>query len=222
MRIISYFVWGCLVFLSIVIIWTFLGDSVADQIHTFGLIFQLLGVISVTFELVRLEKLKKYAKVLDKAYEQGVDLLLYQPLISTDESPKQYTLKVAIKLTIFSMTNLVIYYAIQYFDISNLAFILLLFGLPLFYLYVWAWSYLINIAFNLTKHKTPQLFKQLFELFDYGFSMIAVMFLLLIFIPVRDFTALLTKFSIADRIALITLPLIFIGTALQLSAALLP
>lgn len=222
MRIVSYFVWCCLVFWGIVIIWKFLGDSVAEQIQTLGLILQLLGVISVTFELIRLEKIKNYAKALDKAYEQGVDLLLYQPLISTDESPKQYTLKVAIKLTIFSITNLVVYFAIQYFEIKNLAFILLLFGLPLFYLYVWAWSYLINIAFNLTRHKTPHSFKQLFELFDYGFSMIAVMFLLLIFIPVRDFTALLTRFSVVDRIALITLPLFFFGTALQLSAALLP
>jgi hypothetical protein len=48
------------------------------------------------------------------------------------------------------------------------------------------------------------------------------MFLLLIFIPLRDFIAMLSKFSIADRIALITLPLFFIGTALQLSAALIP
>jgi hypothetical protein len=48
------------------------------------------------------------------------------------------------------------------------------------------------------------------------------MALLLIFIPVRDFTALLAKFSITERIALITQPLIFSGTALQLTAALLP
>lgn len=222
MRIISYAVWVFLAFVSIITIWRFLGNSITDQIHTFGLILQLLGVISVTFELVKLEKIKKYAKALDNAYEQGVDLLLYQPLISTDETPKQYTLKVAFKLIIFSFINLVVYFACLYLDINNLAFFLLLFGLPLIYLYVWAWSYLINIAFNLTRHKTPKLFKQLFELFDYGFSLIAVMFLLLVFIPLRDFIAMLSKFSIADRIAMITLPLFFVGTALQLSAALIP
>lgn len=221
LRIFSYLLWIAFTLFCINLVWMFFGNTLSKQVHTFGLILQLTGVISVVFCLLRNEKLAGYAGALDNTIEQGIDTLLLQPLVASEGHIKSTWIIVFIKLLLFSACNLAVYFSTKYLEIKSIWLIVILFGMLLIYIYIWAWSFLIILIFRLLERKEPALLGKIYEMSDYGFSMIAVIIFLMVFIPIRDFTSWLSKTTIVEKIAALTLPLIFLGTAFQLIAAFL-
>jgi len=221
LRIFSYLLWIVLISIFINIAWSYLGTTLSQQIHTLGLIIQLLGIVSASFSVMSSQKLAKYAGILDDAIEQGIDTLMLQPLVSHAEHPQSYSIIVSIKLLIFSICNLTVYLATQYLEIDSLWLFILLFGLLLLYLYIWAWSFLIILVFRVLHKNEPAFLGKIFETSDYGLSMIAVIVFLLFFVSVSDLMTWLSKAKTTEKIAGITLPLILAGTVLQLLAAFL-
>ena len=221
LRIFSYLLWIAFILVCINIIWGYLGNTLSKQVHTFGLIIQLLGIISVVFLLMRKARLKRYASALENTIELGIDTLLLQPLVSHDEHLKSTSTIVFIKLFLFSACNLAVYLSAKYLNIESVLLFVLLFGMLLVYIYIWAWSFLIIIVFRLLGRKEPGLLGRVYELSDYGLSMMAVIIFLIVLIPIRDFMSWLSKTKIVDMIAMLTLPLILAGTVFQLLAAFL-
>ena len=221
LRIFSYLLWTAFILICINIVWGYLGETLSKQVHTFGLIIQLVGIISVIFILLRNERLARYASVLEDIIEQCIDTLLLQPLAPHDEHIKSTSIIVLIKLLIFSLCNLGIYLSSKYLAIESGILFVLLFGMVLLYIYIWAWSFLIVIVFRLMGRKEPASLGKLFELSDYGLSMVAMTIFLIVFVPIRDFITWQSKTSKIDKIAILTLPLIFLGTVFQLIAAFL-
>ena len=71
LQIFSYLLWIAFILVCINFAWPFFGTTLSKQVHTFGLIAQLLGIISVVFLLINKEKLIRYATTLDDTMEQG-------------------------------------------------------------------------------------------------------------------------------------------------------
>ena len=221
LRIFSYLLWIAFTLICINIVWKYLGNSLSKQVNTFGLVIQLIGIISVVFLLMGKERLTRYANALENTIEQGIDTLLLQPLVSSDEHLKSYSIIVFIKLLLFSACNVAIYLSSIYLEIDSFLLFVLLFGMLILYLYIWAWSFLLIIIFRLFHRREPGILGRIYEMSDYGLSMIAVIIFLIVFIPIRDFISWLSRTTIVDRIAILTLPLIFIGTVFQLLATFL-
>jgi len=221
LRIFSYLLWIAFTLICINIVWKYLGSSLSKQVHTFGLVIQLIGIISVVFLLMGKEKLARYANALENTIEQGIDTLLLQPLVSSDEHLKSYSIIVFIKLLLFSACNVAIYLSSIYLEIDSFLLFVLLFGMLILYLYIWAWSFLLIIIFRLFYRREPGILGRIYEMSDYGLSMIAVIIFLIVFIPIRDFISWLSRTTIVDQITILTLPLIFIGTVFQLLATFL-
>ena len=221
LRIFSYLLWIAFLLILINFLWGYLGETLSAQVHTFGLIIQLVGIISVVFVLQRNERLATSANALEDLIEQCIDTLLLQPLAPHDEHIKSTSIIVFIKLLIFSLCNLGIYLSAKYLAIESGVLFILLFGMVLLYIYVWAWSFLIVIVFRLMGRREPIGLGKLFELSDYGLSMVAMTVFLIVFVPIRDFSTWLSKISKIEKVAIITLPLIFLGTVFQLIAAFL-
>lgn len=221
LRIFSYLLWIAFTLVLINIAWVYLGNSLSNQVNTFGLIVQLLGVISVIFVIIPKERFARSASALENTIEQGIDTLLLQPFVSNEEHLKSTSIIILIKLFLFSACNLAVYLSANYLEIESVWLFVLLFGMLLIYIYIWAWSFLIILIFRLFQKQEPKLFARVYELSDYGLSMISVMIFLIAFIPIRDFTSWLSKTTIVDKIAVMTLPLILGGTIFQLIAAFL-
>ena len=221
LRIFSYLLWIAFTLICIIIVWKYLGNSLSKQVHTFGLVIQLIGIISVVFLLMGKARLARYANALENTIEQGIDTLLLQPLVSSDEHLKSHSFIVIIKLLLFSACNVAIFLSSIYLEIDNILLFVLLFGMLILYLYIWAWSFLLIIIFRLFNRREPGILGRIYEMSDYGLSMIAVIIFLIVFIPIRDFISWLSRATIVDKIAILTLPLIFIGTVFQLLATFL-
>ena len=221
LRIFSYLLWIAFILICINFFWGYFGETLSKQVHTFGLIIQLVGIISVVFVLLRNERLARSASALEDVIEQCIDTLLLQPLASHNEHIKSTSIIVFIKLLIFSLCNLGIYLSSKYLEIDSGVLFVLLFGMVLLYIYIWAWSFLIVIVFRLMGRKEPTALGKLFELSDYGLSMVAMTVFLLVFVPIRDFITWQSKTTKIEKVAILTLPLIFLGTVFQLIAAFL-
>jgi hypothetical protein len=199
----------------------YLGDSLPNRVRTFGLVLQLIGILSVVLILLGKKRLLKYAGGLEHTIEKGIDTLLLQPFVSHDEHLKSTSIIVLIKLLLFSAVNLAVYFSARYLEIESILLFVLLFGLLLIYIYIWAWSFLLILFFRLMERKEPGTLARIYELSDYGLSMIAVIIFLIAFIPIRDFVSWLSKTTVVEMIAALPLPLIFAGTVFQLVAAFL-
>lgn len=221
LRFFSYLVWIAFILVCINIAWWFLGNTLSNQVHTFGLILQLLGIISVIFILMGKERLARNTAGLDGMIEKGIDTLFLQPLVSQDEHLRSTTIIVFIKLLLFSACNLGVYLSAKYLEIDSFVLMVLLFGMLLIYIYIWAWSFLLILVFRLLQRNEPKLLGRIYEISDYGLSMIAVINFLIFVIPIRDFAAWLSKITVIEKIAILTLPLILAGTIFQLLAAFL-
>jgi hypothetical protein len=173
------------------------------------------------FVLISNERLARFASTLENTIEQCIDTLMLQPLVSPGEQLKSTSVIIFIKLLIFSACNLGIYLSTKYLEIDSILLFILLFGMVLLYIYIWAWSFLIVIAYRLLGRKEPVVLGRIFEMSDYGLSMIALVFFLLGVIPIRDFTNWQSKTSRVDKIAVISLPLVLTGTGFQLVASFL-
>jgi hypothetical protein len=180
-----------------------------------------LGIISVVSLLIQKEKLARYAHALENMLEQGIDTLFLPPLVSRDVDLRSTSIIVLIKLLFFSACNLGVYLVTKYIQIDSFWLFLLLFGLLIVYLYVWAWSFLIILIFHLLEKKEPVLLEKTFEICDYGLSVVAVGIFLVFFLPIRDFSSWLSSVTVVGYIAKLTLPLILVGTLFQIIAALL-
>ena len=219
LRIASYLLWIAFVLICINFLWGYLGETLSIQVHTFGLILQLAGIITVVFVLLSNVRLALSADSLEDIIEQCIDTILLQPLASQDEQVKSTSIIVFIKLLIFSLCNLGIYFSSKYLGIESGVLFVLLFGMVLLYIYVWAWSFLLVIVFRLMGRREPVSLGRVFELSDYGLSMVAMTVFLLVFVPIRDFITWLSKTSRVERVGILSLPLIFLGTVFQLISA---
>ena len=221
LRIFSYLLWIAFTLICINYVWKFLGNTLSKQVHTFGLVVQLLGIISVVFILLGKERLSGFAATLEDTIEHSIDILLLQPLVSGEEHIKSTSIIVFIKLLLFSASNLAVYFSTKFLEIESVWLFVMLFGMLLLYLYIWAWSFLLVLIFRLLNREEPGLLGKVYEMSDYGFSMVSVIIFLLLFVPVRDFITWISKTSTVEMIAILTLPMIFAGTLFQLISAFL-
>jgi hypothetical protein len=207
------------ILLLVNLVWVDLGNTLSAQLHTFGLFIQLFGLLSVFLVLLSNQRLTRYASALESTIEQCIDALMLQPLVSSGSQVKSTSVIVLIKLLIFSLCNLGIYFSTKYLKIDSIFLFVLLFGMVLLYIYIWAWSFLLVVIYRLSGRKEPVFLGRTFEMSDYGLSMIALILFLLIVITIRDFINWQSKTSRIEKIALVSLPLVLAGTVFQLIAA---
>ena len=220
LRIIGYLAWGIFSLIAVNLLIRYFGPNLRDQFYRWGLVLQLIGVLSVLAILIGAQRIGHSADICRNALSDLIEALNNQEMQTWLSSPKQYAWANLLKVILFGLIHLAIYALSSANQIGFWPF-LLLFGVPLVFMYLWILSFILNLLIHLLHIKPPKIFAALFNYSDYVFSSLVVMVMLITVLPGLDGVSGLSKLTMRTTTAWITFPLILLGTVFQLVAAFL-
>jgi hypothetical protein len=220
LHILGYLAWGIVFVVGMHSLSGYFGTDLGRQINKLGLAFQFIGVLSVIIELIGPKRLLKATDIFKDYFAQVIEAMHNPEMLTWVDSPKPYAMAYSIKFALFGFLHLGIFSIMNAFQL-DLPIFFFLFGIPLFLVYVWIWSLIINLSLHLMGIKPPKLLDDLFSYGDYCFSRVAVMIVLTIVLPMMDIFGWISNLTVRQMIAMLTFPFFFLGTFLQLIAAFL-